>query len=138
MKRIPHWRPALFDYVHAVAAKPFAWGEHDCALFAAGAIKVMTGEDFAGGYRGKYRTLAGGLRQVKRAGFANHADLAASILEEIHPSEAQIGDIAAVEEDGAIGLGIIQGERIYVLRPGDAGIGTVSRMDAKRAFRVPF
>lgn len=131
------WRSALAEYVRKVSTKPFQWGEHDCALFAAGAVQAMTGEDFASGYRGKYKTLAGGLRLLKRKGFANHADYAASLFEEIHPSAAQVGDIAAIDIEGGVALGVVQGERIYVLRPDEDGIGTVSRLSASRAFSVP-
>lgn len=138
MKRFTFWRTALFDYVHASAPKPFRWGEHDCGLFAAGAVQAMTGEDFAADFRGRYTSLGSGLRQLRKAGFDNHAEMAASLLHEIHPSMAQIGDIAAINVEGHIALGIFQGERIYVLRPGAAGIGTVLRLDAERAFRVPF
>ncbi len=35
-----HWREYEFDhFLTAVARKPFAWGSHDCCLFAADAIK---------------------------------------------------------------------------------------------------
>lgn len=137
MKRYSFWRTALADYVQLASTEPFQWGRHDCALFAAGAVQVMTGEDFAADYRGKYQTLRGGLRLLKKAGLANHAEMAASLFEEVHPSQAMVGDVAAVEEDGAIALGIVQGELIYVLRP-DAGIATVPLLRATRAFRVPF
>lgn len=136
--RFSFWRTALFDYVQGVAAKPFVWGEHDCGLFAAGAVLAMTGEDFAAEYRGRYRTMGSAMRLLKKRGFADHAALVASLFEEQHPSAAQIGDIAALNVEGHIALGIVQGERIYVLRPGVAGIGTVSRLEAVRAFRVPF
>jgi hypothetical protein len=138
MKRYSFWRTALFNYAQAVAAKPFQWGEHDCALFAAGAVQAMTGEDFAAGYRGRYSTLTGGLRHLRKAGYADHAAMAEALMEEVHPSLAQIGDVAAIDVEGHIALGIFQGERIYVLRPGADGIGTVSRLSAARAFRVPF
>ena len=137
MKRYSFWRTALTDYVQTVASEPFRWGEHDCALFAAGAVRSMTGEDFAARYRGKYKTLRGGLGLLKKAGFADHAEMAASLFEEIHPSQAMVGDIAAVEEDGAVALGVVQGELIYVLRP-DEGLATVPLLRAARAFRVPF
>lgn len=138
MKRYSFWRTALADYVQGVAHKPFVWGEHDCALFAAGAVQAMTGEDFAAGFRGRYKTLAGGLRLLKKAGHDSHADMAASLFEEVHRSRAMVGDIAAIEIEGGIALGIVQGERIYVLRPGEDGIGTLPLRDAARCFRVPF
>lgn len=132
------WRVALENYLLSVWREPFQWGRHDCALFAAGAVEAMTGDDPAADYRGRYTTLLGGLRLLKKSGHANHADFAASLFEEIHPSMAQVGDLAAikVDDDGLYALGIVQGSRIYVLRPGEAGIGTVDLLDAERAFRV--
>jgi hypothetical protein len=136
--RLPDWRVRLHAYLHEVWHRPFLWSEHDCATFTAGGVLAMTGEDFGAPYRGKYKTLAGGLRMLKKHGFETHADLAASLFEEIHPSMAQVGDLAAVKVDdaGFYALGIVQGSRIYVLRPETAGIGTVDLLDAERAFRV--
>jgi len=138
IKRYPDWRTRLSAYLYEVAHKPFQWGEHDCALFAAGAVHAMTGEDFAADYRGKYKTLIGGLRKLRKSGFADHAEMAASLFEECHPSSAHVGDLAAIETEQGIALGVVQGQRIYVLRPDQAGIGTVALLDAKRAFHVPF
>lgn len=137
MRRYSYWRTALADYLHRVSGEPFVPGRHDCALFAAGAVDAMTGEDFAADYRGRYKTLAGGYRLLKKRGFESHADLAASIFEEIHPSHAMVGDIAAVNGDGGIALGIVQGEGVYVLSP-EGRIDTVPLLNAIRAFRVPF
>lgn len=138
MKRFSFWRSALADYINDVAGKPFAWGEFDCALFAAGAVQAMTGEDFAAPYRGNYRTLAGGLKRLKADGFDNHADFAASVLEEIHPSHAQVGDVAAVKVDdaGLYALGVVQGSRILFVRQ-EGGLGSIDLLAAERAFKVP-
>lgn len=137
MRRYSYWRTALADYVQRSAGRPFVPGDHDCALFAAGAVAAMTGEDFGADYRGRYKTLAGGYRLLKKRGFDNHADLAASIFEEIHPSHAMVGDLAAINGDGGISLGVVQGEGVYVLSP-EGRIGTVPLLSATRAFRVPF
>jgi len=132
------WRSDLSVYVHSVAKAPFEWGGHDCALFSAGAVEAMTGAYITADYRGRYSTLAGGLRLLKKKGFANHADLAASLFEEIPVALASVGDIAAIKVNtgGIYALGVVQGPRIYVVRPGEAGIGTVDLMAAERAFRV--
>lgn len=137
-RRKDTWRTDLHQYMLSVWRAPFEWGKHDCALFAAGAVEAMTGEDPADEYRGHYSTLLGGLRLLNKNGFANHADFAASLFKEIHPSFAQVGDLAAikVDDDGLFALGVVQGSRIYVLRPDEAGIGTVDLLDAERAFRV--
>ncbi|MCO4316350.1 hypothetical protein M8997_004075 [Phyllobacterium sp. 21LDTY02-6] len=137
-ERYSFWRPALAEYIDASMQKPFQWSEHDCALFAAGAVEAMTGEDFAAPYRGKYKSLKGGLGLLKRKGFANHAELAASLLEEIPISLASVGDIAAVKVStgGFYALGVVNGPRIYLCRPDSLGLGTADLLTAERAFRV--
>lgn len=41
--RLPNWPHRLQRYVDAHRATPFAWGAHDCARFAAGAVRAITG-----------------------------------------------------------------------------------------------
>lgn len=137
MKRLSFWRAALGAYINEVKGHPFEWGVFDCALFAAGAVTAMTGVDFATDYRGSYSTLKGGLRLLKARGFETHADLAAAHLTEIHPSHAQVGDIAAVSVDdaGLFALGVVQGARVIFLKP-EGGLGTMDLLGAERAFRV--
>lgn len=137
-ERFSFWRSALAVYIDECMQKPFQWGEHDCALFAAGAIKIMTGEDFAQPYLGKYKTLKGGLGLLKRKGFDNHAELAASKLEEIPVAMAAVGDLAAVRvsTSGFYALGVVNGPRIYLCRPDSLGLGTADLLTAERAFRV--
>ena len=132
--RRPDWREALTAYLIETAGVPFAEGQNDCALFAAGAVKAMTGQDFARGFRG-YRTTKGGLKKLMAKGFEDHVALAASVLEEIPPAFAQVGDVAVVPgDDGTDALGIVQGEMIYVSAP--TGRALVPLTSATRAFRV--
>ncbi|MNL80509.1 hypothetical protein D3C87_2073860 [compost metagenome] len=58
------------------------------------------------------------------------------MLPVIHPSEARVGDIAAIDVGGPIGhaLGVVNGERIFVL--GETGIGTVDLLKAAMCFKV--
>jgi hypothetical protein len=135
LTRLPSWRTQLARYLAEAARIPFVEGRHDCALFAAGAIRAMTGEDLAAPFRGRYRTTRGGLRVLRRAGYRDHLDLAVAHLDEVPPAFAHVGDIAAVPGDDGPALGVVQGERIYVLRP--EGLSTVSRLLATRAWRVP-
>ena len=132
--RLPDWRQRLIDHVVETAAEPFAPGKHDCALAAANAVKAMTGKDFARGFRG-YKTIAGGMKKLKAAGYEDHIALAAEHFEEIPPAMAQVGDIAVVQGDGGLALAIVQGELIYVAAPG--GRALVPLTSALRAFRVP-
>ncbi|MGN6146871.1 MAG: DUF6950 family protein [Mesorhizobium sp.] len=137
MNRLPDWNARLHAYVDAVKRRPFDWVGHDCAAgFVAGAVEAMTGEDIAAGYRGRYRTERGALGVMKRAGFTNLADVAASKLPEIHISQARMGDVAAIPTDTPFGfvLGIVNGEMILALRPD--GVGLAPLLSATRAFRV--
>ncbi|HEV2502325.1 MAG TPA: hypothetical protein VGV39_04585 [Mesorhizobium sp.] len=136
--RLPDWRLRFDAAIDEIRYVPFAWeDQHDCALGLPGRLVcAMTGEDLTTRYRGKYKSARGALGIVRRAGFDNLADMVGSILPEIHPSQATIGDLAAYEMDSAFGyaLGVVNGERVFVLRP--EGIGTMDLLDAKRAFKV--
>lgn len=127
--RLPDWRVRLEAYLRDLRGMPFRWGQLDCALFAAGGVKAMTGVDLARGWRG-YRTQAEGLRKLTRAGFADHADLVTSILPEIHPSAVLMGDVVLI----AGALCIVQGRFAYAIGP--AGLGLVPLVAADRAWRV--
>lgn len=134
MTRLPDWRQRLLLHVEAARRKPFAYGRHDCATFAAGAVAAMTGVDPAAELRGRYSTLTGGLKAVRRAGYLDAVDMVRAQFEEVSPAMAQVGDIAVVETEEGPALGIVQGPAIFVLRP--EGLGVLSLLDAKRAFRV--
>ncbi len=133
MTRHNDWRSRLAVYIARVQHQSFRPGQHDCALFAAGAVEAMTGVDLAEGMRG-YSTIEQGQEFLRRHGFADHVDVAARRLPEVPPIMAQVGDVAAVSENGSAALGVVQGPMIYVLRLD--GLGLVPLTSAERAFRV--
>lgn len=135
--RLPDWFSRLANYIDDVQARPFAYGQFDCTLFASGAVEAMTGVSLHKQFVGKYNSKSAGMRKLKDMGFDNHVAYVASLFVEIHPSMAQIGDIAVVESDEGYGLGVVQGSRVYVTQPGAKGLGVVDLLQAKRAFRVP-
>lgn len=132
--RVPDWRDRLVAYLHSARQRPFEFGQHDCSLFAADCVAAMTGQDMAAKWRGRYATMKGGLRVLRKAGFADHIALAAAHFPEVPPLLAQPGDLAVVPTDDGPALGVVQGEAVYVLGPN--GLGLVSIMSATRAFRV--
>jgi hypothetical protein len=146
MKRLPDWRSRLAAATEAHRRD----ASGDCALKVADAIAAMTGVDLAAPYRGRYTTIAEGLALLAADGYDDLCAFAAAHLEEVHPSQARVGDVMAFEVDGLVdgavqiagppilpawSLGIVNGERVTVWR-GD-GLGTMPRDLAKRAFRVP-
>jgi len=128
------WRGRLADYLAAVRGRPFRYGEHDCALFAAGAVAAMTGDDPAAGLRGKYRTMRAGLSAVQKAGFLDHVDMAKALWPSIPAIRAQVGDLAVVETDAGGALGVVGGPMIFVLRR--EGLAQLPLTDAALALRV--
>lgn len=120
--RLYDWEVRLQRYICTVAREAFAYGKHDCALFAAGGVEALTGEDPAADWRGRYSTELGGLRHLRKAGFTSHIDQARALFPDIPLGGAMPGDLAILP-DGGGALGIVQGEVIYVLRP--EGIGLV-------------
>ena len=121
----------LIDYAAEAGQRPFSPGRHDCALFAAGWVKRVTGHDLARGWRSAYRSLKRGQQLLEHAGFTDHVEFAAAHLPEIAPAFAQIGDIAVLETQA---FGIVAGEMIYCLRP--EGLGLVPRGQMRRAFQL--
>jgi hypothetical protein len=134
MVKLFGWRNRLKSYASASAREPFAYGRHDCALFAAGAVEAMTGHDPAADWRGRYTTLLGGLRVIRKSGHDDHIAAAAAWFAEIPPAKAQVGDLAVVAGDDGPALGVVAGPHVWVLRPD--GLGTVPLTMAERAFRV--
>ena len=125
------WLSLLIAYAAEAGQRPFRPGRHDCALFAAGWVKLATGQDFARGWRSTYRSLRRGQLLLEEAAFADHVDFAAAHLPEIAPAFAQVGDIAVLDDQA---FGITAGEMIYCLKP--QGLGLVPRSTMRRAFQV--
>ena len=134
--RLPHWRSALSSCIEEALQRPFEWGRHDCALFAADAVLAMTRVDLAAEWRGRYSTARGAIRVLRRDGHDDHIACAAGHLPEVHPARAAIGDIMVVETPEGPALGVLTGAAIAV--PGADILGFMSRVDARRAFHVPF
>jgi len=94
---MPDWDVRLFAYIEANSARPFVWGEFDCALFACNCVREMTGFDMAAEFRGKYKSARGALRIIKPykslMGLANAMFSVRHSLEKVPWPFAQRGDV---------------------------------------------
>jgi hypothetical protein len=93
-ERYGDWPERLARCIAAARTRRFAWGEHDCALFAADCVQAMTGRDPAGAYRGRYRTALGVARLLRQ----RNSDLAGAWTAALgaplaNPAYAQRGDV---------------------------------------------
>ncbi|RWR25420.1 hypothetical protein D2T29_22065 [Sinirhodobacter populi] len=137
MRRLDDWKSRLSAYVLACGTRTLEFGVFDCSLFGADGVEAVTGVDIAADFRGRYTTFKGGLRVVRKAGFADHLAVFDHFLgPRIRWMAATAGDLAAVTgEDGSPAVGIVQGANIYVLAP--AGGLTLAPLDAAlMAWRV--
>lgn len=122
MARLMDWRPRLTEYLLDCGQTVFAYGDQDCALFAAGAVAAMTGCDPAKDWRGRYRTLNGGLRLMRAAGYRDHIDMVNRNFASVHPAFAGDGDLASVVTPEGDAMGVIMGEVIYLTGPAGAAM----------------
>lgn len=109
MKRFPAWEHRLHQEIERARGKSFAWGKFDCAMFACDCIEVMTGEDPAAAYRGKYSDEAGALQLVGDSllRFAHDIAMACGMPPQ-HPNFARRGDLVLVNNGTPLGaLGIV-------------------------------
>lgn len=137
MKRIDLWRKPFDETLDAIKATPFDWDGNECVTgLAVKTTLAITGEDFGAEHRGKYHDEESAKAYLQSLGFEDLASLVASILPEIPVAQAEIGDIVAIPVATQFGhvLGVVNGERVFVLTP--RGVGTVALTSADRAFKV--
>jgi hypothetical protein len=135
LRRFTDWRTRLSALIAARRGCAPEPGVFDCAVFPADAVAAMTGVDLAEGWRG-YATVEEGFERLLEAGFEDHVALAAARLPEVAPALAQVGDVAAIEDDAGrvVVLGVVQGPHVWVV--GHDRLGLVPLRRARRAFRV--
>jgi len=111
------WPSRLNEYLLAATERPFCWGENDCATFVFGAAEAMTGEDHAASWRGKYKTKAGALKQIKKHGVENLGAWLDKFYSRQPINFSQRGDIVSVDQDVFGAFGIVLGSEAIFLGP---------------------
>lgn len=136
LTRREDWPSRLAAALEAARNRPFAWGSHDCGLFAGDCVLAMTDVDPVAMYRGQYadeegaratmRALSGGgLRTVWNAALGpamNNVRMAAR------------GDVVLVEVGGVEATGVVAGARVACLS--EAGLVMVPAHRIVAAWRV--
>jgi hypothetical protein len=133
MARLPDWTQRLDAAVEAARLRPFVWGEHDCALWAAGVVYLLTGNDYGADFRGRYRSARGAAAQIaRRGGLAAIATRALGYPVSI--AQAQRGDVCLVCRDTGPSLGICIGERVAFTGP--KGLAFLPLLECEQAWHV--
>ena len=133
--RVQHWALKLDAAIEAARHKCFAWGEHDCGLFAATVVELLTGRDDISEHRGHYRDARGGMRIVARVG-GMEAMASEALGAPIPAVEAQRGDVVLVNcgIGGRAAFGICVG--VHVAAPGANGLVFLPMEHWVKAWRV--
>lgn len=139
-RRRSDWPKQLEKYFRECQGKSFALGgvtenTHDCALFALGAIRAMTGVELSNLH---------GLREHYQA-HAQERDLLAAVREfaarngipELPPLYATQGDVVMVEEQpGRLLLGVVALDGWRVWTPGKSGLEIATLRMARNAWGI--
>lgn len=134
MKKLNNWLPNLQVLVEESRNKSFVYGQHDCCLFGADVVLAQTGIDLAADYRGKYKTLAGGIKLLKKAGYADQIDFLEKHLEEIPTAFASVGDIGVVSFEGMDSVCVVIGAFAAAIT--ETGLINVDTTNLTRVFKV--
>lgn len=102
LTRLPDWEDRLSTWLIECAAASFEWGKLDCLMFAAGAVKAVTGFDPGKGHRGRYNSHASSVRYLKKLGANSPSGYLDGIFPPTPKAFARRGDL--VSADGNIGV----------------------------------
>lgn len=136
LPRLPDWQLRLQALVQARLMAPFAWGAHDCCLFAADAVQALLGQDPAAALRGQYHTADEAERIVHS--FGGLEALATAVLgPPVRVSRARPGDIVLMAAKSGMdgpALGVCNGST--ALGPAARGLVTLPTVSGACAWGV--
>lgn len=115
LTRYENWPDRLAAFFAARLDDAFEWGVNDCAIFAADAVRAITGEDLAAGFRGRYSSEASAAALLDAFG-GIEAILDRALPRRATPLLAQRGDLAITSEGALV---VVEGR--YAIGPGPDG-----------------
>lgn len=136
--RAPDWEERLAVLLDRKSEEPFRWGSNDCALFAADAIRAMTGGDPGEAFRGQYDSRAGSAAALREHGEGTLLKTVTAWLGQAkHPVFAQRGDIVMRDRHT---LGVCVGLHSWFVgeEHGQSGLVSLPTADCSKAFTLPF
>jgi len=140
MIRQETWLADLMQEIESVRDNPFVWGEHDCCLFAARCVEVMTGENPMPEFIGKYKSQAQAFRALKEIGEGTLLKtLKKKFGKPIHPAHAKRGDIMfKVFEEGGPAIGINLGvNSVFTGQEGERpGLVEIPTLECSKGFSI--
>lgn len=131
--RLPDWQSRLAAVMREAQARPFAWGSHDCATFAATCVVAVTGVDRIADVRAAWQSELQAARLLERLG-----GLRAAIGERLGAplasvALAQPGDVGISDQAGRDALCVCGGVNWHM--PAELGLATLAADQVLCAWR---
>lgn len=126
------WRERFDTLIRERMSRPFAWGAHDCCLFAADAVQAVASVDLASDVRGTYCDARGAAEALQRIGGIEAAGARVGV--ECPPLCARVGDIGLVHDGDRSALAVCVGAHWLV--PAAAGLAAHDLNAARKAWRT--
>ena len=127
------WCEDLHAFLTSRMTAPFSWGKQDCCLFAADAVQVMTGHDYAKAFRGKYRSYRGARKVIG----AHGGDLKTLLNDVLGAPQSKLnarrGDVVAVGNNDNPAAGIVF-DGVWIAGP--EGLINIPMYDILCAWRI--
>jgi len=134
MTRRSTWEADLSAYISSVRGKPYVYGEHDCGLFAAGAVMAMTGEDPGAPFRGQYSNEIGCAKALRKHGAGDLESTLDALFERRPIGRLQRGDLVWNGEAVGVCMGAYA---LFVGQEGEAeGLVRIERAEWAGGWRV--
>lgn len=133
LQRLPDWQARFAALCEARRTAPFAWGTHDCCLWAADAVQALTGRDFAASYRGRYDDAKGAADLLVHDGGVG-AIASAALGAPVPVALAAVGDVVLVQQGGRKALAVCNSS--VALAVGPHGLVPVGMESALAAWKV--
>lgn len=128
------------DVMKGLCRGPVQWGESDCLIVAADALKPVIGVDIAGRYRGRYATPRECVEYISSLGFSSIAEaVGAEALalgwQQIDPTEAVPGDAGVVAVRDRQACAMLHHSGFWIARSRH-GFAALPQASAICAFRI--
>jgi hypothetical protein len=142
LMRVGAWQSALSEYLTVCARRRFCYGEQDCGLFTADAIRATTGVDVASELRGRYANRREAFAAIRALCGSPTMEAVATYLAarfelpEVPVLCAQRGDAVQLRHGRAASLGIVGMYGTEILTPYAEGLLRLPLSYATRAWRV--
>lgn len=142
LNRLSNWQSQLSEYLISCARTPFRYGQLDCGIFVADAIRAMTGVDVGEPLRGRYKTRTEAFALIKSLCGRASMDALATYLAEQHsiPAvpvlRAQRGDAVVLRHGRRSSLGLIAMHGTEILTPYKDGILRLPLTQATSAYHI--